>query len=190
MAERDLYDCFVAPLVETGVDYIVTGSVAAMIYGEPRLTLDIDLVIHLAAGKVDRFCAAFPADRYYCPPPDIIRLELSRESHGHFNLIHHETGLKADCYPVANDALHHWALAHRLTVDLGEGRAMHVAPAEYVLLRKLEYYREGGSQKHLRDIQRMLRISGARIDLALVRAQAEQRGLADLLTEVLASDRG
>ena len=39
---------------------------------------------------------------------------------------------------------------------------MALAPAEYVIVRKLEYYREGGSEKHLRDIRSMLAVSGDR----------------------------
>ncbi len=39
-----------------------------------------------------------------------------------------------------------------------------LAPPEYVIVRKLEYYREGGSEKHLRDIRAMLAISGDLLD--------------------------
>ncbi|MBI5508800.1 MAG: hypothetical protein HY903_08615 [Deltaproteobacteria bacterium] len=185
MAGHDLFDCFVAPLARAAIEHFVTGSVAAMVYGEPRLTLDIDIVIHLDGAKVDALCAAFPLERYYCPPPEVIRVEIARESRGHFNLIHHETGLKAACYPLGHDELHIWALAHCLTVELDGERTMQVAPAEYVLVRKLEYYRAGGSEKHLRDIDAMLRISGGTIDLALVRAQAEPLGLTASLDDVL-----
>lgn len=41
-----------------------------------------------------------------------------------------------------------------------EDEPVHVAPPEYVIVRKLEFYREGGSEKHLRDIEAMLRVSG------------------------------
>ena len=43
-----------------------------------------------------------------------------------------------------------------------------MAPVEYVILRKLEYYREGGSEKHLRDIAGMMEISSGEIDLKLL----------------------
>jgi hypothetical protein len=41
-----------------------------------------------------------------------------------------------------------------------QGEPIIVAPPEYVIVRKLEYYREGGSDKHLRDIRAMLAVSG------------------------------
>ena len=75
---------------------MVTGAVAATIYGEPRLTHDIDLVIDLRLQDIEGFVDAFPFEEFYCPPPEVIRLEASRSQRGHFNLIHHDTGLKAD----------------------------------------------------------------------------------------------
>jgi hypothetical protein len=44
------------------------------------------------------------------------------------------------------------------------GESIAVAPPEYVIVRKLEYYREGGSEKHLRDIRSMLAVSGDQFD--------------------------
>ena len=38
---------FVEPLERLGVSYCITGSVAASVYGEPRLTADIDVVLVL-----------------------------------------------------------------------------------------------------------------------------------------------
>ena len=53
---------------------------------------------------------------------------------------------------AASDPLHAWALAHRRRIDLG-GSGAWIAPPEYVILRKLEFLREGGSDKHIRDIR-------------------------------------
>jgi hypothetical protein len=44
------------------------------------------------------------------------------------------------------------------------GESITIAPPEYVILRKLEYFREGGSDKHLRDIRAMLAVSGDQLD--------------------------
>jgi hypothetical protein len=44
------------------------------------------------------------------------------------------------------------------------GAGIWVAPIEYVILRKLEYYEQAGSDRHLRDVAMMLRISGDTVD--------------------------
>src|ERR1051326_9592126 len=47
MPEPDLSLLFIRPLNRLGIRYIVTGSVAALLYGEPRLTHDVDFVVFL-----------------------------------------------------------------------------------------------------------------------------------------------
>ena len=101
-------------------------------------------------------------------------VECARESRGHFNLIHHATGMKADVY-IASDALHRWGLAHRRHISLGSGK-LALAPPEYVILRKLEFWREGGSEKHLRDVRAMLATDLA-LDQSFLDAELRQRGL-------------
>ncbi len=179
MHTRD-FSIFTSALEGIGVEYMVTGSVAAMIYGEPRMTNDVDLVLHLTAKQLGAFCAAFPDKHFYCPPVEIMRIELARREHAHFNLIHHETGLKADCYLFTGDELHAWALRRRTRIELEGGVAMWIAPAEYVIVRKLEYFREGGSDKHLRDIQGIVAQSSESVDWTLVEEACAKRGLREL----------
>lgn len=52
MQEVDLIKLFIERFDKLGDSYIVTGSVASIIYGEPRLTHDIDIVI--AIKKISR----------------------------------------------------------------------------------------------------------------------------------------
>ena len=43
------------------IRHFVTGSVTATIYGEPRYTNDIDVVIDLPFGQTHELCSVFPA---------------------------------------------------------------------------------------------------------------------------------
>jgi len=146
-----------------GVKYMVTGAVATIIYGEPRLTHDIDLVLEIGAEGAGKIAKNFPLDQFYCPPIEVIVIESKRRMRGHFNIIHHKTGFKADIYVAGDDPLHAWALQKRRRIKV-DGESLWIAPVEYVILRKLEYYREGGSEKHLQDIAGMIEISGDQID--------------------------
>jgi hypothetical protein len=155
MPETDLFTIFTRPLEAAGLAYFVTGSVASMIYGEPRLTLDVDIILTLPQADLKKLVAAFPEDAFYIPPIEVLRLEVARPQRGHFNLLHHDSGYKADIYLAGNDPLHMWAFERRREVEF-EGAAIWFAPPEYVIIRKLQFYREGGSEKHLRDIRAML----------------------------------
>ncbi|MBW2067246.1 MAG: hypothetical protein JRJ03_20265 [Deltaproteobacteria bacterium] len=117
----------------------------------------------MGAGDIERVVKAFPAKEFYCPPADVLKIEIKRFQRGHFNLIHHETGARADIYLAGEDKLHEWALANKREVEL-EGERVWVAPPEYVIIRKLEYFKEGGSEKHVRDIAGILELSSDKID--------------------------
>jgi hypothetical protein len=176
MPEAELCLLFVRPLNRLGLRYIVTGSVAAILYGEPRLTHDVDLLIFLRTEDIRRLTETFPAPAFYLPPPEAIALEIAREQRGHFNLIHAETGFKADFYTSGRDELNAWAFRRARRMEF-QGEPIAVAPPEYVIVRKLEYFREGGSEKHLRDIRAMLAVSGDQLDRAELEEWIRRRGL-------------
>ena len=176
MPEADLLELFAVPLERAGLTYMVTGAAAAILYGQPRTTNDLDVVIALKAADLARLRAAFPETEYYLPPDEVIQVELSRALRGHLNALHHESGFKADLYPIGSDALHHWAFPQRRAAAHG-GQSISFAPPEYVILRKLEYFREGGSTKHLTDIKAMLDVSGELLDRPVLAEWVARLGL-------------
>jgi len=125
----------------------------------------------------------FSAASFYLPPPEVIAVETRREGRGHFNIIHTESGLKADLFLVGRDELHQWAFRHAREYSIGT-LLVRVAPPEYVIVRKLEFYREGGSEKHVRDIRSILAVSGDLIDDAALADWVRRRGLDGTWREV------
>lgn len=176
MPGADYIALFTRPLDAAGLTYMVTGATAAIVYGKPRYTNDVDIVIALPDADAAKLHAAFPGDQYYVPPIEVIRAEAGRSLRGQFNLIHEESGYKADIYPVGSDLLHRWALERRRQIELPSG-SVWVAPPEYVILRKLEFFREGGSTKHLTDIRAMLDVSGDSIDRTVLADWIARLGL-------------
>lgn len=176
MLEPELFLLFVRPLNRAGIRYVVSGSVAAIFYGEPRLTHDVDFVVFLNPDDIQKLVEVFPATEFYVPPLETMRAETAREHHGHFNLIHRDTGFKADLYPTGRDELNAWAFRGKRPVVF-EGETIMLAPPEYVIVRKLEYHREGHSEKHLRDIRAMLAVSGEQLDRADLSEWIQRCGL-------------
>jgi len=142
---------------------MVTGSIASIIYGEPRMTHDIDLVIKLNEKEIPDLAGFFPADEFYFPPVEVVRIECKRESHGHFNILHFESGFKADIYIAGNNKLEKWGLGNIREYDF-YGEKIYAAPPEYVIIMKLNYFLEGGSGKHLSDIKAILKYSEELVD--------------------------
>lgn len=183
MPPPEPFRIFTRKLEELGLRYAVTGSLAAIYYGEPRMTNDVDIVLLMTRNDAGRVENAFPPDEFYCPPREVIEMECSRDQRGHFNLIHHETGFKADVYLVGRDELHVWALKNATIAEI-DGDTIRFAPPEYVIVRKLEFFREGGSDKHLRDIGRMLESLGDDWPRATLEAMIRERGLGAEWTRV------
>ena len=178
--ESDLLKLFAAPLEAAKIEYVITGSVASILYAEPRLTHDIDMVVHLNIQDAKRIPVIFPNNEYYCPPEEIILAEIKRPGRAQFNVIHHDSGFKADFFLHGSDPLHEWAFSNKRRTPIGDEYEVWLAPPEYVIIRKLQYFAEGGSDKHLRDIRNMLAIMKDGLDLRFIELQAEHLELVDI----------
>ena len=187
MLEADLFKIYLKRLNDSTVSYMITGSVASIIYGKPRLTHDIDIVLELNYNQIDAFLKVFPEAEFYRPPAEVIQTEIMRETRGHFNIIHHDSGFKADIYTIGRDQLHRWAMDKRRSIDFNKMKIW-VAPPEYVILRKLEFFKEGGSDKHIRDIKSIMESSSDVIDRELLKAKAIDIGILDLLNKFFRND--
>jgi hypothetical protein len=169
MPEPELSLLFVRPLNQIAARYIVSGSVASILYGEPRLTNDVDFVIFLRDTDIVRLRDIFPAPEFYVPPPEVIAAEIARPAKGQFNVIHTDTGFKADFYTAGRDEFNAWAFRN--------SRKMEYRGEPIVIARKLEYFREGRSEKHLRDIRAMLAVSGEQLDRVTLNEWIQRLGL-------------
>lgn len=133
-------------------------------------------MIFLRAQDFSRLPEAYPPPSFYVPPAEVIASEAARPTKGQFNIIHVDSGLKADFHTANRDELHGWAFRNVRQYTINEV-AIQLAPPEYVIVRKLEYFREGGSEKHLRDIRGMLNVSGEQMDRAALNDWIKRRGL-------------
>lgn len=180
MTDPDLIELFIAPLETLDIPYMITGGVASVIYGDPRFTRDIDIIAVLRPERIETLISAFPSEGFYVPPIEALGQEVARQEGGHFNLIHHDTALRADVYLAGNDALHAWAFPRRMRVEIGD-LGIWIAPVEYVIVRKLEYFRMSNYDRHIRDVAMILRISGDAIDQQDLGLWIERRGLLEEL---------
>lgn len=187
MPEPDLVEIFAAPLHRAGARYLIAGSLGAMLYSEPRLTMDIDLAVALEDTALAKLPSLFPQPDFYCPPMEVLQAENRRECRAHFNVVHVPTGLKADFYPSQNDPFFAWAWSQRKTAKHAHGE-VHYAPPEYVMVWKTAYYAEGGGEKHVRDIRRMIELSGEMIDRKVLADELERRGLLACFREIAQTD--
>ncbi|MDO8445048.1 MAG: hypothetical protein Q7T53_02915 [Deltaproteobacteria bacterium] len=159
------------------IPYLVTGSVAAMAYGEPRLTNDIDIVAAIEEKNVSDLIVSFPSDEFYISE-ERIREAIRRQSQ--FNIIHPASGLKVDVMIKKDTPFDssRFRRIHRL-YPADSYQASFASP-EDVIIKKMEFYKEGSSEKHLRDITGILKISGESIDMKYISEWAQHLELTEI----------
>lgn len=143
------------------IPYFITGSIASMTYGEPRFTNDIDMVADIKEEHIPGLKKCFPEAEYYLNEESIVDA-LSRKSQ--FNIIHPESGLKIDIIIKKENDFDRKRFSRIKPITMEDTEIKFASP-EDVILKKMEYYRMGGSEKHLRDITGMIKISRELINL-------------------------
>lgn len=161
---------------ETGVPYMLAGSMASTFYGHPRTTQDADIIIDLDRELLDVLLARFPEEDYY------VSREAAEEAvmrRGQFNIIDLQTAWKADLILRKNRPFSRSEFSRRRPARVF-GVDVFIATVEDVILTKLEWsQRCGGSERQLRDVQGMIEVRREELDLAYVEEWAQVLGVAE-----------
>ena len=178
-ADLDVAQIVAEALTAVGVDYLIGGSVASGLLGEPRATADIDFAVRLGLHQIaplrERLGPDFEVDE------DMLRDAVNRGRSA--NIYHLPTVTKVDLFVRGREAFDRSEFERRISVQLGAGAPVHVASPEDNLLRKLKWFRNGGEVSELqwRDVLGMLRVGGEKLDWQYLDAWAPRLGVADLL---------
>ncbi len=159
------------------IQYLVTGAIASVAYGEPRLTNDIDIVAAIREEHVPELLEAFPSDEFYVSG-EAIRGAIRNQ--GQFNILHPSSGLKVDVIVKKDTEFDRSRFSRIRRIQPAESYQANFASPEDVIIKKMEYYKEGGSEKHLRDIAGILRVSGDTVDRNYISDWARRLGLVEI----------
>lgn len=158
--------------------YRIVGSMASIVYGDPRFTNDVDVLVDLRGETVDALCREFSPPDYYVSAQAAQEAIAKRHQ---FNILHIPSGLKVDMILSTDTEFSRLDLSQGPRIkNEGFYNAL-FASAENVILKKLLYFQEGGSDKHLRDIGGILSIQGEKIDQAYLDEWATKLGVAEEL---------
>jgi hypothetical protein len=161
---------------------MVVGSLASAAYGEPRMTRDVDVVVDLTKGQVPQLCGAFASNEFYVSEQAALD---AVERRGQFNIVHSRSANKIDLLIVPAGEWGRSEISRRRRMRILPDLEGYCAMPEDVILGKMSYYAEGGSEKHLRDIAGIMKVSGDEVDRGYVSLWAGRLGLSGIWEAVL-----
>jgi len=162
-----------------GADYVIGGSLAAAFAGEPRSTIDVDLVAALEPPHVTPLLAALSGE-FYIPEA---ALRHAVETRANTNLIHQASQIKVDIFVAGGTQ----QLTRRRPVEPRPGLVLYVYTPEDILLQKLRWFRKGGqvSDRQWRDVIGIIRTQAERLDRGYLVANAAVIEVTALLERAL-----
>ncbi len=182
MGPYELLERIVETLERLEIPYLVTGSVAAMAYGEPRLTNDIDIVAAIEEKHVAGLVAAFPPAEFYFDE-ETAREAVRRRTQ--FNIIHPSSGLKVDIIVRKDTPFDRSRFGRIRRIKPSERYSASFAAPEDIIIMKMRYYLDGGSEKHLRDIAGILQVSRDEVDVSYIADWSHRLGITEAWEMIL-----
>jgi len=131
------------------VPYYITGGFAVSIYGRPRFTADIDMVIQISSLQADNFTIRlqkiFPKGYV-----DKKQINDALAQRGEFNIIDLESGLKVDFFIAKDSEFEKECFKNSQPQDL-DYKVIFISP-ENLIISKLIWYQKSQSNRQLEDI--------------------------------------
>jgi hypothetical protein len=184
MSQQELLKLVIVRLNEVGIEYMLTGSLASSLQGEPRATHDIDLVIAIRDTHRDiapTLLKAFQDPQFYLDE-DAIRSAI--DASAMFNMIDTEEGNKVDFWVLTDDAFDQARFSRR-TVEDFDGVPLQVSRPEDTILMKLRWAQmSGGSEKQFGDALRVYEVQHGLLDQGYLDAWATRLGVTALLARL------
>ena len=164
-----------------GVEFYIGGSIASAYHGEPRSTIDVDLVADLPASEASRLVHLL-GEEFYADSGMMIQAITSRTS---FNLIHLPTMYKIDVF-IPKQRPFDKNVRQRVVEAMafeGDDRTYNIASVEDTVLSKLEWYRAGGemSDRQWRDVVGVMQVQLHLLDQTYLDKWAADLAVSDLL---------
>lgn len=171
--QLDLLKLVASRLEAAGIPYMLTGSLALSYYAEPRFTRDVDLVVQIRPETVDLVASLFSDDFY--ADVDALRAAVARQ--GMVNLIHLDTVTKVDLIVQKATLYHAQEFERRRPVTI-EGTSVWIVSPEDLVISKLSWLQQGGSDIHRRDVSALLAAMDT-LDRDYIERAVSELGLAD-----------
>ena len=160
--------------------YCVTGGYAVSIWGRPRFTADLDIVIQLELHDIATLARALRLLSQVGYVDEAVMKDALRHN-GEFNFIHPESGLKVDFWVVGSNPVSGQEIKRAIVKKLYGQNISFISP-EDLILSKLRWYQDSASTRQLEDIESVIKIS--KIDEVYLKNEARKQGTIEILNSL------
>ncbi len=144
------------------IGYFITGGFAVSVWGRPRATFDIDIVVKIIESQANKLAKAWKnISKAGYADEDVIKEAIKNKSE--FNFIDPDSGLKVDFWMVKEDNNNPPEFENRRAKKISGQNVFFVSP-EDLILSKLQWYKLSSSERHIDDVKSVFKISGENID--------------------------
>jgi len=169
-------------LDQLDIPYIVTGGIAVFVWGRPRFTDDIDIVVELKAEKIDQLAKELlKVSKASYADANMMRDALRHQ--GEFNFIDGATGVKVDFWISKEDEFNRNRFTRKVTKKILEKDISFISP-EDLILAKLRWQQISPSSKQLEDVESIFKISGEKLDREYLAKWAVRLGVQDIYSQI------
>lgn len=172
----------VAILEEVNIPYFITGGFAVSVWGRPRATFDLDIVVELIEPKVEPLAKILRKIYKAGYIDENVAKDAIRHS-GEFNFIDPLTGVKVDFWVAKRDELSVLKFKRKVPKKISGKQVYFISP-EDLILSKLEWYVAGESTRQLEDIESILKVSGEKLDKRYLEKWAKKLGVGDIFNKM------
>lgn len=167
----------VEALERAQIDYMITGSIASSLHGEPRATHDIDLVVRIDQDAIPALLAAFPRTEFYLEEAAIRAAIRDREM---FNAVEATEGSKIDFWLLTDSPFDRSRFSRKYAEKVF-GIEIQVSTPEDTILAKLHWAKlSGDGEKYFQDALRVYEVQAGSLDLEYVEHWVDHLSVAAL----------
>ena len=167
-------------LDKLGIPYMVTGGIAVLVWGRPRFTADIDIVIKLKVESIKMLASELMKVSEFGYVDKDTMLEALRE-HGEFNFIEGDTGVKVDFWVLDKETDELKRKAAKIVDDY----SIYFISPEDLILSKFRWHNKDASSRHIEDIESVFKISGNKLDKKYLVKKSKSQEYEELLMNLI-----
>lgn len=166
------------------VPYLVTGGIAVLVWGRPRFTADIDIVVELKAQDVEKLTKGLlKIGKASYVDVNAAREALKKESE--FNFIDGDSGIKIDFWLLKKNDAFDALRFHRRVAKKILGEKIYFTTAEDLILIKALWYKMSPMSRQLEDIESIIKISGRKLDIRYLRNWAKKLNVSEIVSGLI-----